>query len=287
MTRFTTSRVRLPTRVSLEVIQSGDPEGLPLVLVHGISDSAKSMRPLMAELPPQIRAIALTVRGHGDSDKPAGPYTTGIMARDVAGVMDALGVKRASLLGHSMGSLIAQRFAVDYPDRLDALMLEGAFCGFGGNPALDAFYKDEIVPLREPVDPAWVRGFQQSTLARPVPDDFFQLIVEEALKLPPRVWRAILSRQMAEDFEAELPKITAPTLLLWGDRDEFVPRTDQTRLLRGIKGSRLEVFRGAGHDPHWEEPARVARIVAAFVQRHSALTPAQRLRHSISAPHAV
>jgi pimeloyl-ACP methyl ester carboxylesterase len=274
MTRFTHSRIDVAIGVTLEVIQSGDPAGTPLVLVHGISDSAKSMQPLMAELPASIRAIALTVRGHGDSDEPAGPYDTATMARDVAAVMDAVGVRRAALLGHSMGSMIAQRFAVDYPERLTALMLEGAFPGLKGNPAVGEFYAAEIAPLQEPVDPAWVRGFQESTLARPVPPAFLELVIAEALKLPPFAWRAILSGQMGEDFDAQLPRIAAPTLLLWGDQDAFCSREDQGRLLRGIRGSRLQVFEGTGHDPHWEEPARVARIVAEFVQRHAALAPA-------------
>lgn len=266
---FEYRRIPVAPFVTLEVIQSGDPAGQPLVLVHGISDSAKSMRPMMAHLPASIRAIAITVRGHGDSTKPAGPYDTKTMARDVAAVMDALGVRRASLLGHSMGSMIAQRFAVDFAERLDCLFLEGAFPGLNGNPAVQGFYDAEIAPLQEPVDPAWVRGFQESTLARPVPPEFLGLVVEEALKLPPRVWRAILSGQMAEDFQADLPKIKAPTLLLWGDQDGFVRLADQQCLLDGIRGAELRVFEGTGHDPHWEEPALVARLVAAFMQRHA------------------
>ena len=75
---------------------------------------------------------------------------------------------------------------------------------------------------------------------------------------------------MADDLGPDLPRIQAPTLLLWGDQDGFVPRADQDRLLAGIRGSALTVFEGTGHDPHWEEPARAAELIAVFIQRHIA-----------------
>jgi len=264
------TRVTLPTGVELDVIQSGDPTGVPLLLLHGLSDSAPSMRPLMDELPRGVRAIAISQRGHGDSSKPPGPYTTAAFVADAAAALDKLGVRRAVVFGHSMGSVVAQRFALAHPERTAGLILEGAFPGLQGNAAVQAFYDAGIACLRDPIDPAFARGFQESTLARPVPPAFLGAVTIETCKLPANAWRAILTDMMADDLTPELSAIQAPTLLIWGDQDGFVSLGDQERLLAGIKGSALSTFAGTGHAPHWEEPARAAQVIAAFISRHVA-----------------
>jgi pimeloyl-ACP methyl ester carboxylesterase len=90
--------------------------------------------------------------------------------------------------------------------------------------------------------------------------------VEESLKVPARVWGATFGGFMEDDFAEEIGKITAPTLALWGDRDALVPRADQDVFLRKIAGSRLVVYHGHGHAPHWEDPARFAADLGAFAK---------------------
>lgn len=262
------TRITAPSGVDLDVIQSG--QGVPLLLVHGLSDSNVSMRPLMDALPAGVRAIAVTQRGHGDSSKPAGPYTCDAFVADAVAVLDGLGVRRAVVFGHSMGSVIAQRFALAHPDRTAGLILEGAFPGLKGNAAVEAFYRDDIAGLQDPIDPVFAGGFQQSTLARPVPPAFLDLVTAESCKLPAHAWKAILQDLLAQDTRADLSGIRAPTLILWGDQDAFVARQDQQRLLAGIPNSALKIFEGTGHAPHWEEPERAAQVVTVFIQRHVA-----------------
>ena len=265
------TRITVSPGVELDVVQSGDPTGVPLLLLHGITDSNASMRPLMDALPKGVRAIAVTQRGHGDSSKPVGPYTSAVMAADAVAVLDRLAVRRAVVFGHSMGSIVAQRFALAYPDRTAGLILEGAFPGLKGNAAVDAFAL-EIADLPV-IDATFAREFQVSTLARPLPPAFLDLIVAESQKLPANAFREIIRTQRQEDLTPELPRIAAPALLVWGDRDAFVPRGDQDRLLAGLRDVRLEVFEGTGHDPHWEEPARVGALVADFIARRVAPVP--------------
>jgi non-heme chloroperoxidase len=264
------TRIALSTGVELDVVQSGDPTGVPLVLLHGLSDSAPSMRPLMERLPKGVRAIAITQRGHGDSSRPTGPYATEAFVADTVAAMDKLGVGRAVIFGHSMGSIVAQRLAMKHPDRVAGLVLEGAFPGLKGNLAVDTFYREEVVGLQDPIDPAFARGFQESTLAKPVPPEFLDLVAAESCKLPAQAWKAILQDLMADDLGPDLASVKTPTLLLWGDQDAFVGRADQGRLLAGIRGSKLTVFEGVGHAPHWEEPARAAELISVFIQRHVA-----------------
>jgi pimeloyl-ACP methyl ester carboxylesterase len=164
-----------------------------------------------------------------------------------------------------MGATVAQRFAIDYPQRTRALVLEGAFQPRAGNEGIAEFWKT-VSTLVDPVDPAMVRDFQQSTLANPVPADFFETVVGESLKMPARVWRAALEPFLTINFAAQLTDIAVPTLLIWGDRDTFALRADQEALRSAISGSRLVTYVGAGHCPHWEEPDRYAAQIVAFVK---------------------
>jgi pimeloyl-ACP methyl ester carboxylesterase len=120
--------------------------------------------------------------------------------------------------------------------------------------------------MTDPIDPAFVTGFQQSTLARPVPDGLLEAVVRESLKVPARVWRAAFAAFLDLDLVPELRRIDAPTLVAWGDRDSICLRDDQHALVAGIAGSRLTVYRGGGHAFHWEEPAVFAADLVAFIR---------------------
>jgi len=99
-----------------------------------------------------------------------------------------------------------------------------------------------------------------------VPPEFFETIVSESLKVPARVWKAALEPILTVDFSERLKEVAVPTLLVWGDRDGFTGRAEQDALNRAIAGSRLTVYSGTGHCPHWEEPERFAADVVAFVR---------------------
>lgn len=251
--------------IALSGARAGDPAGAPVMLIHGYSDSWTSYLPLMRELPRSLNLIALSMRGHGDSAKPDGPYGTGPMARDVTAAMDQLGIARATVVGHSMGSLVAQRLAQEHADRASRLVLIGAFATLKGNFAADVLWRDAVSRLVNPVDPAFARGFQESSIARPVPLDFLDGVIDESLKLPAEIWRAALDAVRLEDRSALLGDIAAETTIIWGDLDGFCRRAEQDRLARSIPNARLLVYEGTGHAPHWEEPARAAAdIVAAM-----------------------
>jgi pimeloyl-ACP methyl ester carboxylesterase len=94
-------------------------------------------------------------------------------------------------------------------------------------------------------------------------------MVQEGLKVPAFVWKATIAGLLQDDFTEELGRITAPTLIIWGDHDAILPRSEQEALAAGISGARLVVYPGAGHVFYWEDPARVAVDVAAFVGQGS------------------
>jgi pimeloyl-ACP methyl ester carboxylesterase len=123
-----------------------------------------------------------------------------------------------------------------------------------------------VSKLTDPVDPAFVRGFAESTLAQRVPPAFIETMVRENLKVPARVWRATFEGLLEDDSLGELDRIKAPTLIVWGDRDAILPRVDQETLAAAIANSLLVVYPGAGHAVYWEEPGRVASDLAAFIE---------------------
>ena len=257
--------IELPKRLKLQYVEKGDAAGIPVILLHGITDSLRSFELTLRSLPSNIRAYAISQRGHGDSDRPDEGYHPRDFAADVAAFMDAQRIDRALIAGHSMGSHMAQRFALDYPNRTLGLALLGSFFSFHGNPALDEL-SEVVTNLEDPISHGFALEFQLSTLARSVPQDFLDTVVNESLKVPARVWRSALDGLINGDHTADLNKIKAPTLIAWGDQDAFCPRGDQDSFVNAINGARLVVYQGGGHAFHWEEPERFASDLAAFAE---------------------
>jgi pimeloyl-ACP methyl ester carboxylesterase len=259
--------VTLPTGVRMEYVEWGDPAGVPVVFLHGVTDSWRSFERILPQLPRAIRAFALSARGHGDSSRPETGYRYADMSADVLAFMDALAIPRAIVVGHSMGSMVAQRFAVDHPARVSGLVLMGAFPTLFRDEGITDFYRTAIAPLTDPIDPVFAREWQLSTLAREMPADHFEAVVDETRKVPSRVWREAFAGLLATpDFSAALATVDVPVLLMWGERDAFSPRAGQDRLLSLFPRARLIVYEGAGHGFHWEDAGRVAGDLAAFVR---------------------
>ena len=258
--------IDLPGRVSLSYVEHGDPTGLPVVFLHGWSDSWRSFEPLLPQLPPEIRAIALSLRGHSESSRPETGYGTGDFAADVVGFLDAMEIESAVIVGHSMGSTIALRLAVDEPEHVSGLVLMGAIRTW-----------KRIIDVRElraaahtlvdPVDPEFVRDFQLGTISRPVTPWYVDLVVDESLKLPARVWQSVIESFLPDRTYTRIELIDASALLIWGDQDAVTPRSEQVILRETIPDARLVVYPGTGHAVHWEQPERIASDLLDFIDR--------------------
>lgn len=260
--------VELPNQVQLPYVEQGDPAGVPVLLLHAIADSWHAFEPVLTHLPDTIHAFALTQRGHGDASRPPAGYRVHDFATDLAAFMDAIRLEAAVIAGGSSGGFVARRFAIDHPQRTLGLVLLGSPASLRDKPSVRELWDSTISKLTDPIDPGFVREFAASTLAQPVPQAFFEMIVHESLKVPAFVWRATLEGLMADNSFGELHTIKVPTLIVWGDRDAILPRSDQEALAAAIPGSRLVVYPGAGHAFYWEEPDRVASDLAAFVEAH-------------------
>ena len=267
------TRIRLSTGVALHVTERGAPDGQPVLFLHGYSDSSFSFSTVLDRLPPDIRAIVPSHRGHGDSDRPACCYRLADFAADAVALLDALGVPRATIVGHSMGSFVAQRIAIDAPARVNRLVLIGSGATIRTAPVL-AFHQT-VRKLTDPVSPAFIHDFQHGSIAKPVPAVFMDRIIQESAKLPARVWRDALDGLVAPDAVNPLERITADTLIVWGDKDAMWSSADQAALAGAIRSSRLVTYPGVGHSPQWEEPERFTNDLLAFFRLKADATSGQ------------
>ena len=262
---FSRKSIDLRTGVTLEYVRHGEPSGVPVIFLHGITDSWRSFEWVLPHMPPGMDAYAVSLRGHGGSGRPAHGYGPTDFARDVDAFMDALGIRSAVVVGHSMGSAVAQRFALDYPSRTRALVLIGAVASWGANPAVQDVMA-AVAAFSDRVDPAFAREFQEGTVATPMPPELIDVAVEESLRVPVHVWKEAFASLGSADVSKDLGRIRVPALVIWGARETFATRGEQEELVAGITGARLVVYGEAGHAVHWEEPGRVARDIGTFVR---------------------
>lgn len=258
------SSVDLETGLMLAYATVGDRAGLPVVFLPGPTDSWISYRPVLEQLPSSLRAIALSQRGHGDSDKPPRGYRVADFASDLLVFLDALDIARAVVAGHSGSCLTARRFAIDHPDRVAGLVLEASPTTLRGDAGLTAFVEAVVSGLTDPIDLAFARSFVADTSSERVDADVVDRLAAELVKVPAPVWKQMFTDLLAYDDLDEIDRITASTLLIWGDADSLVDREMQTALVAGLPNAQLIVYRGAGHSPRWEEPSRFASDVATF-----------------------
>ena len=255
--------VRLSTGVRLRCVEQGERDGDPVLFLHGWPDSWFTFSRVFAHRPSRVRALAIAQRGFGESEHPDSSYSIPELAADAVAFLDAGGLGRATLVGHSYGSFVARHVAIAHPTRVDRLVLIGT-----GVPAANEVTRElraALADLPDPIPREFARDFQASTAYRPLPPEFFERIVDESLKIPSRLWRPMIDRLLEYDDSVRLSEILAPTLLVWGDHDALFSRADQDRFLDALPAAKLSIYDETGHCPNWERPERVAADITDFV----------------------
>ncbi len=257
-------QVPLATGVTLQVAEAGDPDGQPVLFLHGFSDSWFSWSLVADRLPPGFRAIMPDQRGHGGSAKPACCYALADLTADAVAVLDALGIERAAVVGHSMGSFVAQRVATEHPARVSKLALLGSAVGLRVPVALEL--ADALRSFTDSLPMAFIREFQVSTVHRPLPPGFLDRVVSESSRMPLHAWLGV-SAEFLADSVPRAQRIVAPTLIIGGELDGPFPPEHSRQLHALVRGSVLKVYAGTGHAMQWEEPDRVTADLFAFLRR--------------------
>jgi non-heme chloroperoxidase len=263
----TVSSVALRTGITLSCAAVGDRWAPVVVFLPGPTDSWRSYEEILDRVPSSIRAIAVSPRGHGDSDKPLSGYRVEDFAADVPALLDALDLDRAVLAGHSGSCLVVRRVAIDHPERVAGLVLEASPTTLRGHTALIEFVESIVSTLHDHVEWTFARSFVADTSSERLAPALVDRLAGELLKVPVHVWKETFAGLLAYDDLSEIAQITAPTLLLWGDADDLVDRNMQTTLVERMSGAELFVYEGVGHTPRWEDPERFSRDVATFAER--------------------
>lgn len=249
--------------------------GDPLVLINGLGYDLWQWHKMIPLLAKDFRVIVFDNRGAGQSEKPAGPYTAHMLADDLADLLNRLGVKKAHVMGHSMGGFVAQAFALDYPEMLDRLVL--ASTNFGGPnhvpitpeamAVLTDTKSDPMERLRRGVvistAPGFVEGhpeFLQEWLSYRAahPIDLAGYQAQMAIGL------GLLSPAAA--FENKLGNIKARTLVLSAEHDKVVPSANGALMAGKIPGGMAITLARAGHFFPFEIPELASQTVAQFLK---------------------
>ena len=256
--------IQLPGRVRLEYAEQGNADGIPVIFLHGITDSWHSFESVLANLPTFIHAFAISQRGHGDSERPMQNYTPKDFAADIAEFIKQKNLKKAFVVGHSMGGVNAQQFAIDYPGLTKGLVIIDSDPAMKNNPGMPEFYQ-EVLKLKGAIDRKFMDDFQRATLADPIDSAYYNLLVDEGIKVPASVFKAAFKGMIQVDFTEQLKRINAPALIFWGNKDAFCTFKGQEILVNNIKNSKLVVYGNTGHALHWEEPKKFAEDLLNFI----------------------
>lgn len=252
-----------------------------LLLVHGMAGSSETWRKVMPALARQFNVLAPDLLGQGGSDKPRGDYSLGSQACMLRDLLDALGYRRATVVGQSLGGGIAMQFAYQFPERCERLVLVNSG-GLGQEVTL--YLRLLSVPGFEYIFPVFC-----SPRLREAGERIGKWLAGAGLRIGPagrEIWRSYASladaasrraffRGLHEVVDAKGQAVSAlgrlhraaqlPTLIVWGAQDPFIPASHGVDAHKAIPGSRLEIFDGVGHYPHCEAPERFVEVLVDFM----------------------
>ncbi len=256
--------VALPTGIKMKYVEMGQPDGEALIFLHGMTDNSRSWSLIAPYFTDKYHVFMLDQRGHGETDKPdLRMYPVSLYASDLAAFMEAKGIAKANIVGHSLGSMIAQAFAINYPEKTNRVVLESSalvnadtlgrelydtVVGFGDNPPSDEFMA------------AWYEN------PNPVDQDFLKREMAESQSIPPYAWRAITKGARASDLTPFMDELKAPTLIVWGGADGFFNAEVQGALKKAIPQAEFIAYSQAGHNIQWEIPEKMAADVRKFLE---------------------
>lgn len=240
-----------------------------LVCLHGISSNLRSWRHQLAGLGERYRVIAWDAPGYGRSDDPPGPFVMSYLADQLAGLLEALGLEKAVIMGLSMGGVVAQEFYRRQASKVSALVLADTNTGGGARPAQERQTRLEArLKAIETMTPAGMGRQRAPHLLSPSASPELIREVEAMIsELHPLGFRYAAIALDGADTREVLPTITVPTLVLWGNQDTVTPLTEAQALHAGIPNAQFEVIPGAGHLSNLEQPAIFNRLVASFLNK--------------------
>lgn len=245
-------------------------DGAPVVLIPGFAAGRWIWFKQAADLARNFRVIIFDPRGVSASDKPEGAQTIGLLADDVAHLLETIGIESAHIVGASFGGFVAQEFALKYPAMTRKLVL--CCTSFGG--------PNHVVPAPETLQAlASTKGLNsedrmRTNLLLAFTPEYVQTQVAEVDQIvhlratnevPEHIYLSQLQAAMSFNAESRLAEIKSPTLVLSGDADIIVPVQNSRNLAAKISGARLQIIEGGSHTFFIEQAGEFNRIVTEFL----------------------
>ncbi len=294
-TENSTENARLMASEGIETVQVGDIEmaykvmgqGEPLVMIIGLNAAMDLWdRRFLDDLSSSYQVIIFDNRGVGYTTASSANFSIEQFANDTAGLIDALGLERANVLGYSMGSLVAQELAINHPEKVDKLILFASSCGGPQAVQPDPEIFKAIPDLSDPsnLTSQELKGFFEimfppEWLAKN-PDVYRTFSQANESSSPENMMRQTMAVALWPGSYDRLDNILAPTLIVAGMKDAIGPFENSITLAERINGSRLVMFEDAGHGLVFQYPDELARIVEDFIELSAADPFAQSLNAS-------
>lgn len=244
-----------------------DGTGDAIVFLHGLGSCGQDWLLQMPVLANTFYVIAPDLRGHGESAAPQGRVRVADLAGDVTGIMDALGVERAHMVGLSLGGCVAQQIALDCPARVRSLTLVNTFARLDSGELRTAL----LVALRMVILglaglPTQARFVAARLFPKPEQAPLRQIAAQRIAANDPATYRQMLIAIKRFDVRGRLGEIRCPTLVIAGDRDTTVPLRAERFLAEHIPGARLEIVADSGHATPVDQPDAFNELLTRFLQ---------------------
>lgn len=263
-------RVEGGAGVELYVEETGDPDGRPVLFIHGFSQCRLAWRrQLSSDLGDELRLVAMDLRGHGLSAQPQDGYgDPGLWAEDVHSVITALGLHRPILCGWSYGGAVIGDYLRKYGEQaLGGICLVGAVSRLGEplSPFLGEDFATQLPGLLsddfETASAALQAFVRLSVSGEPTPEDLYLTLGYNSV-VPPHVRQGLLSRTLT--YDDLLRQLTAPVLITHGLQDKILRPTMSEQQAYLIPHARTSFYEGIGHTPFVEDPVRFNAELLAF-----------------------
>ena len=301
--------ILLSTGIQMKYREAGNPDGRTILLIHGYTDTSRSFEKVMEELlekDPNLRLIAPDLRGHGESSMPtpsnSNAFEISDITEDLLDFMKLKNISKVDLVGHSMGSVIAQEIALKHPKKVVSLTMIGALMNGKKNSAIQDFLMPELIgkweqQLRGRFGTDWKiksysltpkdLGEEATTFLKEnwVTDadsnpSLLKTIYLETIEIPLATWIGALKALSEVDNSQRMKKLKVPTLIIWGSGDDLTTKLDQDRLLSSCEAAYernatpiyFRSYRGdgsgsslPGHNMHWGNAKKVASDILEFM----------------------
>lgn len=235
-------------------------EGEPIIFSHGWMDNSSGWKSQIEFFSRKHKVVVYDQRGHGESDKPKKDYSIQTLSNDLFGLVKHLNLEKVTIIGHSMGGMTAQVFALDHPEKVSKLVLVGTTAKMAFSMRLQLWIMMNIFPYE-----SFARGAIDTKYYEPS-DQVIKEAMDRALKTPKyAAYECCIEFTKNYDIREKVSKIKAPTLIIVGEKDSVTPVEMSQFLNREIKDSKIHIMKNSKHMPMIDNSKRFDEIVDTFI----------------------